>query len=57
MGSLTLSIELDGGKIVDTACLSMSCGSPWGAFFGRWFQPYDGPQGYYQPRGYYPQGY
>jgi lipoprotein-anchoring transpeptidase ErfK/SrfK len=26
-------------------------------FFGRWFQPYDGPQGYYQPRGYYPQGY
>ena len=32
MGSLTLSIELDGGKIVDTACLSMSCGSPWGPF-------------------------
>jgi lipoprotein-anchoring transpeptidase ErfK/SrfK len=27
-------------------------------FFGRWFQaPYDGPQGYYRPRGYYPRGY
>jgi lipoprotein-anchoring transpeptidase ErfK/SrfK len=26
--------------------------------FGRWFQPDNGPQGYYrQPRGYYPRGY
>jgi lipoprotein-anchoring transpeptidase ErfK/SrfK len=25
--------------------------------FGRWFQPYDGPQGYYRPRGYSPRGY
>ena len=26
--------------------------------FGRWLQPYPGPQGYYrQPRGYYPRGY
>jgi lipoprotein-anchoring transpeptidase ErfK/SrfK len=27
-------------------------------FFGRWFQPDDGPQGYYRPpRGYYQRGY
>jgi lipoprotein-anchoring transpeptidase ErfK/SrfK len=26
-------------------------------FFGRFFQPYEGPQGYYRPRGYYPRGY
>ena len=26
-------------------------------FFGRLFQPDYGPQGYYRPRGYYPQGY
>jgi lipoprotein-anchoring transpeptidase ErfK/SrfK len=25
--------------------------------FGRWFQPYNAPQGYYRPRGYYPRGY
>ncbi len=27
--------------------------------FGRWFQPNNGPQGYYGPRGYYypPRGY
>jgi lipoprotein-anchoring transpeptidase ErfK/SrfK len=25
--------------------------------FGRWFQPDNGPQGYYRPRGYYPRGY
>jgi lipoprotein-anchoring transpeptidase ErfK/SrfK len=25
--------------------------------FGRWLQPYDGPQGYYRPRGYNPRGY
>ena len=25
--------------------------------FGRWFQPYNGPQGDYRPRGYYPRGY
>jgi lipoprotein-anchoring transpeptidase ErfK/SrfK len=25
--------------------------------FGGWFRPYDGPQGYYRPRGYYQRGY
>jgi lipoprotein-anchoring transpeptidase ErfK/SrfK len=25
--------------------------------FGGWFRQYDGPQGYYRPRGYYPGGY